>query len=118
MFKKVKTYTLNRVRDQVTFREGNEEITLHVDADANAIVRRIQQAQEKLQAIKADSTREDRRDAAIALSQAMFGDDQTDRLFEFYHDDENSVVTICGMYFADPKNGLGKKITATQKKRR
>lgn len=116
MFKKVKAFSLNRVRDHVTFREGNESISLYVDSDANTIVRRMQQAQEELQKINGESTQADRRRVAVQLSQAMFGEEQTDRLFEFYHDDENCVVTICGIYFADPKNGLGKKITAAQKK--
>ena len=56
--------------------------------------------------------------AAREFSVAIFGEEQTEQLFDFYHGDENCVVTICGMYFGDPKNGLGKKITKAQKKNR
>lgn len=113
-----KEYTLNRVRDHVTFKEGNDTISLYVDCDPGTIVYRIQKAQKTLTEIKPESTREDRIRAAREFSSSLFGEEQTQQLFDFYHGDENCVVTICGMYFGDPRNGLGKKITKAQKKNR
>ena len=110
--------TLNRVRDSVTIREGNETLTLHVDSDANSIISRLQKAQEALKYINGESTDEERTQAAHGLSEAMFGAKQTEELFAFYNQDASCVVTICGMYFGDPKHGLGKKITKAQKKRK
>lgn len=116
VFSRKKEYTLNRVRDQITVKEGNETLQLYVDFDPNTIVHRIQKAQKTLLNIKPDSEREERIQAAKALAVAIFGEEQTQQLFDFYHDDENCVVTICGMYFSDQKHGLGKKITQAQKK--
>ena len=108
--------TLNRVRDHVTIREGDETITLTVDSDATAIISRILAAQKVMNAIDGDSSAQDREGAAIAFSSAIFGKEQTTKLFEFYNGNADCVVTICGMYFGDPKNGLGKKITKVQKR--
>lgn len=114
MFKKV--FTLNRVRENVTFREGNEEINLYVDADANALAFRLRMAQEQLLKINEQSSLEDRKKAAETLSDAVFGHEQTVKLFDFYHGDENCVVTICGMYISDKKKGLISKIVKAQKR--
>lgn len=113
-----KVYSLNRVRDKITVKEGNETIQLYVDCDPNTIVHRIQKAQKTLLNIKPDSNREERIQAAKEFSVSIFGEEQTQQLFDFYHGDENCVVTICGMYFSDQKNGLGKKITQAQKRNR
>ena len=109
-----KTFTLNRVRDRITVREGSEEITLTVDADARVIVTRIRKAQEQL--VKANQKNADikaREQAARAFAEAMFGTEQTDSLARFYHDDYSCVLMICGLYF---EKRLCKKITKAQKK--
>lgn len=113
-----KEYSLNRVRDHITIKEGNDALPLYVDCDPGTIVYRIQKAQKVLTEIKPESTREERIKAAREFSVAIFGEEQTEQLFDFYHGDENCVLTICGMYFGDQKNGLGKKITKAQKKNR
>lgn len=108
--------SLNRVRDSITVREGNETLNLRVDSDANSIITRIMDAQKALVAIDGESTDEDRIRAARDFSVAIFGPEQTEELFAFYNQDASCVVTICGMYFGDPKNGLCRKITKAQKK--
>ena len=110
--------SLNRVRDTITIREGAETLTLRVDSDANSIISRLQKAQEELSAINGNTTDAERVQAAYGLSEAMFGTKQTEDLFAFYNQDASCVVTICGMYFGDPKHGLAKKITQAQKKRK
>ena len=42
------TITLNRVRDRITIKEGNESLVLTVDCDSTAIVTRIRNAQESM----------------------------------------------------------------------
>ena len=113
MFKRF--FTLNRVRDSVTFREGKEEINLYVDSDAESLVSRLQKAQELLLKIDDQSSIEDRKNAAETLANAVFGHEQTKRIFDFYHGDANCVVTICGMYVSDKKHGLIPKIVQVQK---
>lgn len=110
--------TLNRVRDNITIREGNETLTLRVDSDATSIVSRLRNAQEEMAAVRDDTPETDAIRAARNLSESMFGKEQTDRLFEFYNGDASCVATICGMYFGDPKRGLCRKIIAAQKKRK
>ena len=108
--------TLNRVRDHVTIREGNDTLTLTVDSEATALITRILAAQKVMNTITAESSQLDREGAAIAFSSAIFGKEQTSQLFDFYKGNADCVVTICGMYFGDTKNGLGKKITKVQKR--
>lgn len=110
--------TLNRVRDNITIREGNETLTLRVDSDATSIVSRLRNAQEEMAAVRDDTPETDAIRAARNLSESMFGKEQTDRLFEFYNGDASCVATICGMYFGDPKHGLCRKIITAQKKRK
>lgn len=107
---------MNRVRDSIVIREGNETITLNVDSDANSLMMRLQKAQKELAGVNEDPSEEHRIQAAHSLAVAMFGTEQAEKLFEFYHGNAGCVVTICGMYFGDKKNGLGKKITKAQKK--
>lgn len=120
LFRKLfqREYTLNRVRDKITVKEGNEVLPLYVDCDAATIIIKLQKANKALLDIKPEADRETRIRAARELAVAMFGEEQAEQLFEFYHNDENCVVTICGMYFSDPVNGLNKKITKAQKKRK
>ena len=121
MFDKIKgrfrhEISLNRVRDHITIREGTETLDLVVDSDANSIVSRLLKAQKTLNAVNGETTEDEREQAAHDLSDAIFGKQQTEKLFAFYNGDASCVVTICGMYFGDPKHGLGKIITKAQKK--
>lgn len=116
LFGKRDEFTLGRVRDNVTFREGNETIDLSVDSDANSLVTKLMNAQKVLNKIGAESTDEERKQAAKGFAEAMFGAEQTQKLFDFYRGNSDCVVTICGIYFADGKNGLARKITKVQKR--
>lgn len=108
-------YTLNRVRDNIIIREGSEELPLYVDCDAATIIPNLISARQKVENITQETPKEEQEIAARALSCAMFGKEQTNKLVEFYHGDFGCVVTICGMYFSN-KNGLGNKITKAQKR--
>ena len=110
--------SLNRVRDTVTIREGDERIVLRVDSDARSIINRLNRAQKILSAMDENTTDDERIQAAHDLAEAMFGAEQTKELFAFYNYDAACVVAICGKYFGDPEHGLGKKITKVQKKRK
>ena len=116
MFKR--EISLNRVRDSITIREGDEKITLYVDSDANTLIHGIMAANKELEALKDDDSEDRKRSAAMAMARAMFGVEQADKLLEFYRGNYGCVITICGMYFGDAKYGLGKKITKAQKKNR
>lgn len=116
IFRRKNEYTLNRVRDSIVVREGDETITLYVDSDANSLMIRLQNAQRELESVNNDPSEEHKVQAAKSLAVAMFGIEQAEALFAFYHGNAGCVVTICGMYFGDEKHGLGKKITKVQKK--
>lgn len=111
--------TLNRVHDKVNIREGSETLTLTVDNDANSLIKGLLKAQKRLSEINAEeTTEEEQKKAAFDFAASIFGEIQAQRLFNFYNGDPRCVVTVCGMYFSDPKHGLGKKITKAQKKTR
>lgn len=108
--------SLNRVRDHIVIKEGDETLSLTVDCDPRMIVSRIRNAQEKINnVIKNESSDEEREDAARAFAMAIFGEAQTDRLAQFYAWNYACVMSICGMYF---EKRLCKKIVAAQKKQK
>jgi len=113
-----KEYTLNRVHDRITVREGNDTIELVVDNDANTIVSSLTQAQKALAGINGESTEEEKHSAEMLFASAIFGAEQAQKLLEFYQGNHDCVIALCGMYFGDGKNGLAKKITKVQKRRR
>jgi hypothetical protein len=117
MFKK-KAYSLNRVRDHFQIKEGNETLSLYVDRDSKQIVRDLNKAQEKINSITVGSSEEDIREATLSMPAAVFGEEQTKKILDFYHGDVGCVAAIFGIYFSDRKNGLGKKITQAQKRAR
>ena len=117
MFRR-KELTLNRVRDHITIREGNDTISLTVDNDANMLIRGVRTAQKTLQRLQEEDGEDLKETAAKQLSEAIFGKEQAVKLLDFYGGNYECVITICGMYFGDHKNGLGKKITKAQKKNR
>ena len=115
MFRR-KELTLNRVRDHITIREGNDTLNLTVDSNANMLIRGVRTAQKTLQRLQEENNEELKETAAKQLSEAIFGKEQASQLLDFYNGNFECVITICGMYFGDHKNGLGKKITKAQKK--
>jgi hypothetical protein len=117
MFRR-KELTLNRVRDHITIREGDDTLNLTVDSNANMLIRGVRTAQKTLQRLQEENNEELKETAAKQLSEAIFGKEQAGQLLDFYNGNFECVITICGMYFGDPKNGLGKKITKAQKKSR
>lgn len=113
-----KAYTLNRVRDSFKIKEGNETLSLYVDKDSRRIVTDLQKAQKQIHEITPGSSEDEIRNASLAMPRAVFGEEQTQKILEFYHNDVGCVATIFGIYFSDKKNGLAKKITKAQKKAR
>lgn len=108
--------SLNHVHDQFKVQEGNEIVHLRVDCDPRTLVYRIRSANEKIvEANKETSSDDDRRAAARAFSEAMFGKEQTDMLADLYNDDYSCVMTICGLYF---EQRLSKKIAQAQKRQK
>ena len=108
-----KPLSLNRVYDTVSIKEGNQKLILHVNADANRLVVALSQAQKRLQTINENTTDEERADISRFFATAIFGEEQTQRLFDYYYNDAGCVIAICGKYFAER---LGKLITKAQKK--
>lgn len=108
--------SLNRVRDRIAIKEGDESIVLHVDVDARVIVTKIRVANEKMEEAKKPGADDKQREAAAyAFSDAIFGPEQTKQLADFYHGDYSCVITVCGLYF---EKRLAKKITRAQKRRK
>lgn len=106
--------SLNRVRDRIVVEEGSDTLKMVVDCDATAIVTRIRKANESMIGVLKDGhTDEERNRAARAFSEAIFGEEQTDRLVAFYGGDYSCVAALCGKYFQER---LTKKIVAVQKK--
>ena len=105
--------SLNRVHDTVKVNEGNESIVLKVNGDPSRIIAGLNRVQKTLQDITEDTPDEERKGAARSLAAVIFGDEQAEKLMEFYRDDALCVISICGSYF---KDRLSKLITKAQKR--
>ena len=100
------------VEDKVTFRNVDKTLTLYVRGDAASFVVWLKKAQDKLAEITSESDESERENCARFFARTLFGDEQGDKLVEFYGE-PLAVITVCGMYF---KERLSKKITKAQKK--
>ena len=110
MFKKeINPYN---VSDKVTFRNVDKTLTLYVRGDAASFVAGLRKAQEKLQGITDETKEDERAETARFFARTLFGDEQADKLIEFYNE-PLAVISVCGMYF---QKRLAKKITKAQKK--
>lgn len=107
------TLTLGRVYDTLKIKEGGATLVLHVNSDPSRVVVGLAQAQKRLVTINEETSAEEREDIARFFSGVIFGDEQTQKLFDFYYGDASCVVAVCGKYFADR---LSKLITKAQKK--
>ena len=106
--------TLNRVHDLIEVREGTEHLILRVDADAMDLVRTINSLEPRLNAIQDDAEAEKEADSiAREFCTAIFGNEQTDKIFDFYNNSGVAVLGIVGKYFSER---LGKLITKAQKR--
>lgn len=91
------------------------ELILHVDCDAGRLVVAIAKAQEEIANLKENNTDEKRLEAVMGFAASIFGKEQAEKLMEYYHGDEASVMNVCGQFFS---KCLRKKITDAQKKAR
>lgn len=113
MFRRPYSVSLNRVRDTVIIREGEETLKLTVNGDAMRLVAGLTKAQEKLSTIKEDTPNDEVREAAKYFATVIFGMEQATKLAEFYADDPACIITVCGRYF---RERLAGEITKVQRK--
>lgn len=101
------------VSDKVTFRNVDKTLTLYVRGDAASFVAGLRKAQEKLQVIMDETKEDERAESARFFARTLFGEEQADKLVDFYNNEPLAVISVCGMYF---QKRLAKKITKAQKK--
>ena len=110
LFKKeINPYT---VSDKAVFRNVDKTLTLYVRSNAPSLVVNLKQAQDKLKELTDESDECQRMNAARFFAKAIFGEEQADKLVDFYNE-PLAVVAVVGMYFDQQ---LKKKITKAQKK--
>ena len=110
MFKKeINPYS---VADKVTFRNVDKTIELYVRADAGTLIMGLKEAQEKLKGLTDQSEECERVNAARFFAKSVFGEEQADKLVDFYND-PLAIITAVGMYF---DQRLKKLIARAQKK--
>lgn len=107
--------TLGRVHDLLELREGQERLFLRVDADPAELVRLINGLEHKLSAINADNAETEGAKVGREFCEAIFGKDQTGKIFTLYNNDGAAVLGLCTKYFTER---LWKKITKAQKRAR
>lgn len=100
------------VSDKVTFRNVDKTLTLYVRSNATTMVVNLKQAQDKLKELNDDADECERMNAARFFARSVFGDEQGDKLVDFYNE-PIAIISVVGMYF---DKRLKKKITKAQKK--
>lgn len=100
------------VSDKVTFRNVDKTITLFVRTGVSPLVIGLKQSQEKLKELNDDSDECQKVNAARFFAKTIFGDEQADKLLDFYGE-PLAVIAAVGMYF---DQRLKKIITKAQKK--
>ena len=100
------------VSDKAVFRNVDKTLTLYVRSDATSMIVNLKQAQEKLKELTNESDECERMNAARFFTKAIFGEEQANKLCDFYGE-PLTVVSVVGMYFDQQ---LKKKITKAQKK--
>ena len=109
------TLSLGRVYDKVTISENGEKMVLHVNADPSRIVIGLSEARKQLVTITADTPDEKRAEIARFFATVIFGEEQAQKLFDFYFGDPSCVVSACAVYFS---KRLSKLIANAQKKQK
>ena len=101
------------VNDTIRFRNGEKTITLTVKDDAGRLVAGLKKAHEKLSEVTEESSECEQINAARFMAKSIFGEEQADRLVDFYNGEALTILTVCGTYFQEI---LSKKINRAQKK--
>lgn len=100
------------VADKVTFRNVDRTLVLYVRSDAASLVVGLKKAQDQLKGISDKSTEDERIKASLAFAAGVFGEEQAQKLIDFYGD-PLAVITAVNIYF---DRVLKYKITKAQKK--
>ena len=101
------------VSDKVTFKNVDKSLTLYVRSDAASLVVGLKQAQNELNELTDSSDECQRVNAARFFARSVFGEDQGDKLVDFYNE-PLAVVSAVGQYF---DQRLKYKITKAQKRK-
>ena len=113
MFGKTYNMTLNRVHDRVSFNEGGEKLILTVNGDAMRLVAGLNKAQAKMKELSDESTDDEIKECATYFASVIFGQEQAEKLMDFYASDPGYVISVCGQYF---RERLAGRIAQVQKK--
>ena len=100
------------VTDKVTFRNVDKTLTLYVRSNATTMVVNLKQAQDKLKELNDDADECERMNAARFFARSVFGEEQGDKLVDFYNE-PMAIISVMGIYF---DKRLKKIITKAQKK--
>ena len=99
------------VTDKAVFRNVDKTLALYVRADASALVIGLKKAQDYLATLNDESDEDEKRTGARRMASAIFGDEQAQKLLDFYPD-PLTVITACGIYIGT----LAPKIVKAQKR--
>lgn len=86
------------VSDKVTFRNVDKTLTLYVRDNATNLVVNLKRAQENLSELTDNSDECQRVNASRFFAKAVFGEEQADKLVDFYNE-PLAVISAVGQYF-------------------
>ena len=101
------------IRDKLRIQDGDAHIDIDICAAPGDIIPGVARAQAMLKGLNADMTRDEIKERALALASAIFGEDQAQKLLDFYGGDATCVMELSIEYFS---KRLKKKLTKAQKR--
>ncbi|MBR0463454.1 MAG: hypothetical protein IJJ23_03620 [Clostridia bacterium] len=105
--------SLNRIHDTLRISEGTDTLILKVDGDAQRMVAGLINVRERSAALAKDGGEAALEELARYFAVTIFGEEQADKLFDFYRGNAGCVFAICSQYFSERLNKL---VTKAQKK--
>lgn len=106
--------SLGNVYDDIEVIRGEQTLRLSVDESPANLVRGLSNAHDTIKGMNADTPKEEWAKAAQDMAASIFGEEQGEKLMDFYNHDPFSVISVCTKYYSDR---LRKKITDAQKKK-
>lgn len=92
--------SLGRVHGTLCIKEGFDKLTLYVDSEPMRLTSALVQVSADMKKWGDKTTPKQQKEIALKFAATMFGDEQAQKLLDFYHGNAACVVNVCAQYFS------------------
>lgn len=117
MFFKRKPYriSLGNVYDEIEVVRGEQTLNLSVDESPAKLVQGLADVHKRVQTMNRETPDAEWTACALMMAGTIFGQEQAQRLLDFYKGDHFAVINVCTKYYSER---LQKLIKAVQTRRK